>query len=186
MRIRAQYNMPTSLSFDEFYKEAAGSCTQYFKEQGLDVDPDEIWELYKKKLNEVVAEGIVPTVYDDALAVLHRLKQNGIRIAILSAHPQYNLTNEARSYGIDSLCDAIVGDQRDKTAGISNLLEELEVPISKSAYIGDTDHDMLAANRAGCSSLAVTTGYHTRERIATANPKAIYDSLTQLMHAVIA
>lgn len=54
--------------------------------------------------------------------------------------------------------------------------------ISKYAvyYIGDTIYDIQAAKKANVFSIAITAGYHLKERLQKENPDLIVESLKEL------
>jgi pyrophosphatase PpaX len=59
-------------------------------------------------------------------------------------------------------------------------LEKLGANARDAAYVGDTTVDVLAGRSAGMQTIAVTTGFHSRKRIAESNPDVIIDDLEAL------
>lgn len=58
--------------------------------------------------------------------------------------------------------------------------EAMGVAASTTAYVGDSPHDVDAANRAGALSIAAPWGVSTRDRLLEAQPHFILDSMADL------
>lgn len=63
---------------------------------------------------------------------------------------------------------------------VEKAMEILGVAPAETVFVGDMHFDVLAGKAAGVTTLAVTTGYQTREQLAALAPDGLYDSL----HAV--
>ena len=74
----------------------------------------------------------------------------------------------------------------DQTAGkpdplmLHELMEELNVPPERTLMIGDTTHDLLMAQNAGCASVGVSYGAHEPSSFAEFNPLHIAHSVAEL------
>lgn len=64
--------------------------------------------------------------------------------------------------------------------GIRYILKALDIPASRAIMVGDSTHDIHAAQQAGISSCAVTYGYRTREILEAAKPDYIIDNMLEL------
>lgn len=58
--------------------------------------------------------------------------------------------------------------------------EAMGIAADATAYVGDSPHDVDAANRAGALSIAAPWGVSTRDRLLEAQPHFILDSMTDL------
>jgi len=56
----------------------------------------------------------------------------------------------------------------------------LGVSAEEMAFVGDMDFDVKAAHAAGVRSIAVATGYMSREQLAALGPEAVFDDLGPL------
>ena len=63
-----------------------------------------------------------------------------------------------------------------KKEKIAHALEKYRIPRERAFYIGDTAGDVAEARAAGVRSVAVTWGWHSRERLAAAHPDFLIDS----------
>jgi phosphoglycolate phosphatase len=121
------------------------------------------------------------------------LKANGVRLAMLSG-----LRLESIHAIVDTLAfqdwDAIrssmlynaqAGDSR--AAGITALVQEFGVASSRTIYIGDTDHDVRQAKKAGVISAVVQTGGQAQKHLAkiqAQSPHHLLASFAELREVV--
>lgn len=141
---------------------------------------ERVREQYRLNFNAVTQAGILPQAYPDAFATLAYLAHSGKRIAILSSHPQGNLEHEAERYNLTPYLNRIDGDCRDKNLGIRAILKSTGVNPLRTAYFGDTTHDIKAAKSAEVMSVGLTTGYHTRDQLTKARPDLLLDRLSEI------
>lgn len=174
------YGLGQTLTFEEWYRSATVSVVEWFQDRGVQASAEEIIDQYKRRFNEVITNDSAPTVYPDALDVLHTLRERGARLAVLSAHPEYNLKKEADAYGFYDYFDLIVGDCRNKTEGLKELLKMMGANPGQSLYVGDTVYDVRAAKDTGMISAAVTTGYHSAEDLESENPDYLFHALSDM------
>ncbi len=105
--------------------------------------------------------------YDGILELLAKLKQRGIRLAVLSNKPDY---------AVKILCDRYFPGIFDKTYGFREgierkpapdavfaLLEELGVQRERAVYVGDSEVDVQTAKNAGLDMVIVEWGFRKRE-----------------------
>ena len=64
------------------------------------------------------------------------------------------------------------------------LMEEFRVLPSRTLMIGDTSHDLLMAQKAGCASIGVSYGAHNGESLEQYKPLMVAHSVKEL-HAWI-
>lgn len=63
---------------------------------------------------------------------------------------------------------------------LSELLQELQVPVERAVMIGDTTYDLAMAEAIGMASIGVTYGVHTAEQLLLHKPRALCDSVESL------
>ena len=61
----------------------------------------------------------------------------------------------------------------------------LGAPPEETVFVGDMHFDVLAGLAAGVTTLAVTTGYESREQLEALQPHAVYDSLFEVRDHVL-
>ncbi len=125
---------------------------------------------------------------------LTELKARGARLAVLSglrlesihailATLRFKDWDTVRS---SMLYNAQAGDSR--AAGIVALVQEFGVSPARTIYIGDTDHDVRQAKKAGVISAVVQTGGQAQKHLAkiqAENPHHLLSSFADLRAAVL-
>lgn len=166
------------LSFDEWLAASLVGAREFFESQGIAEDPDRLFEEYARLMGEVRTEGLFPVAYPDALPFLQAASQT-LRIVVLSSHPDALLRQESAEYGFEEYITKFVGNLQDKSSGIDSLAPSPEIRKT-CAYLGDSIFDVRFAKKSGVLSIAIPTGYHSRERLAGEHPDLLVDSLTKL------
>jgi phosphoglycolate phosphatase len=119
---------------------------------------DRFWTLFPYKVLGQIAP------FDGVEQALRDLKGRGVRLAVLSglrleaiesilstlAFRDWDAVRSSMMYPTES------GDSR--ALGITGLVEEFHVAPERTIYIGDTDHDVRQAKKAGVISAVVRTG----------------------------
>ncbi len=126
---------------------------------------------------------------------LHDLKRRGVRLAVLSglrleAIESILSTLSFRDWDVVRSCmmySTTSGDSR--ALGIGALVKEFGVAPDRTIYIGDTDHDVRQAKKAGVLSAVVKTGGQAVKylhKIQAQNPRYLLDSFAGLCRVVSA
>jgi len=148
---------------------------------------ERFWQLFPYQVLDQI------TPFDGVEEALHDLKRRGVRLAVLSG-----LRLEAIESILSTLAfrdwDAVrssltyATQSRDSRAlGIVALVEEFAVAPACTIYIGDTDHDVRQARKAGVLSAVVKTGGQARnhlDKIQAENPDHLLSSWPDLREAV--
>lgn len=181
-RMSLHYGVLPVEDMEEWLRSTARGPQEYFQERGVNATWDEIWNLYTTMFATVIAEGVKPTMYQDVPETLEYLKLRGRRLAVISAHPQNSLHQEATEYGIAPYFDYIIGSAANKTKAILRASAELQVPQYQMLYVGDTVSDVLAAHKVPTNAIALTRGYHSEDMLRPHNPLAIWPDLNPFRH----
>ncbi len=121
----------------------------------------------------------------------------GIRGVIATLAHQYSLVVVSSSeslliesylsaHDMDQEFEAILGCDVDtsKTKKIRHILEEYGTDAENAVMVTDTTGDIHEALAAGVQSIAVSWGFHTRDALVGANPRAVVDDPQALVQAV--
>ena len=141
----------------------------------------ELGQRYRHHFAQMMGE---LTLFDGALALLQDLKVAGYRLAVATGKSRAGLNEVLNSMDLKGVFD----DSRtaDETSGKPNpqmlfeLMAAAQVPPDRVLMVGDTSHDLLMANRAGCAGLGVTYGAHDAQSLAACHPKALVASVSEL------
>lgn len=180
MRLLEKYGR-SRINFSHWLPITKFSVVEFLESFGIYGNPQKILEEYRDILNAVRKEGIHPRVYSDAKQSLKNLVKKGIRLAVLSSHPEKNLKEEPKEYGLADFFEKFLGSSRDKTLGIVDILKGWNVSNKNVSYIGDTIYDIQAAKKANVFSIGITTGYYIKSRLLVEEPNLIVDSLKDLL-----
>jgi phosphoglycolate phosphatase len=125
---------------------------------GTDACHERFWQLFPC----AVLDRIAP--FDGVEEALQDLKKRGVRVAVLSGlqiEAIEGILSTLRFTAWDAVRSSMMyptesGDSR--ALGIIALIEEFGVAPGRTLYVGDTDHDVRQARRAGVVSAVVKTG----------------------------
>ena len=182
MRLLESYGKPR-MTFEEWLPRTTLSVREFLANNGITGEPEKFFEEYRLIFNKVRTEGIHPVVYADAKENLQKLKKSGKKLIVLSAHPEKNLREEAKEYGVEEYFISFTGNAKDKAQAIIEICKTMGVVPSPegAVYVGDTIYDIQAAKKAKVYSVGITTGYHSKERLLDENPHKVIESLSELL-----
>lgn len=167
------------MDFESWRPRTMLTAAQFLQAHGVQGTTEELSAWYEQELTLAKERGVVPTAYLDAHEILSFLVGMGLRISILSSHPEKHLRKEADEYGLTGFITNFVGDSKDKMADLDIMIAGFGIPVRKQALmVGDTIFDIQAGKAVGTLTAAVTSGYHSRERLVQENPDLLSDNLT--------
>jgi len=150
---------------------------RFYEKQGIKVEPEderERWErLFPKYYGRIKA-------FPFAKKTICRLKKQGKKVIVFSSHNQSLLEKEAEEYGLKGFIDFIYGGMDDKREKIVAMIARHEIEKKNTIFLGDMCHDIETAKHAGIRSVAVLSGYDTKERLEKAKPDFIIKDLGEL------
>ena len=155
---------PLTESFREFYGFSEERCLEavrYYREYYRD-------------------RGIYENcVYDGMEEVLKVLKQAGRHLVVATSKPEVFARQIISYFHLDPYFEYVAGMELDGGRGtkaevIEYALEACKVPDrTKVLMIGDREHDVLGAKKAGIDCLGVLYGFGTEEELLTAGASGI-------------
>ena len=163
---------PVYVSFREFY--------------GMnDKDAELGVKLFREKYeSETLTEA---PLYDGITQVLKKLKDNDIKLMVVTAKPTDMAEKVLSHVGIKDYFDCIIGAAREKKdSSKASLIEKAieasgQTDISQFIMIGDTHYDIDAAVTVGIDSIGATYGYGTYEEIKDAGATYIADTPSDIL-----
>jgi len=127
-------------------------------------------------------------LYPGIANMLDRLRDNNVRLAVLSNKPHDLTIATMRGFGIEDRFTAILGASEvfprkpDPTSAI-HLVKQLGVPDEHVLYVGDTPIDMQTAKAAKLAVAAVTWGFRSEAELRPYAPDHVVshpDEIIQL------
>ena len=103
-------------------------------------------------------------------------------LAIASSGHQKNIKNLLEDGGIKNLFNFVLANtSTDKEGMIREILHKSGLKPEETVMISDTVGDIIMAKKAGLRTLAVTWGFHSKNKLKNSNPYAIVKSFKELL-----
>lgn len=123
--------------------------------------------------------------YDGMIDTLQLLKERGYTLAVLSNKRDIFIQPMVKELLPDGLMTLSMGQsdelpKKPDPAVPLMIAKELGFAPEQTAFIGDSDTDMLTGNNAGMYAVACSWGYRTRDILATAGAQVIIDAPVDL------
>ncbi|MFC1857009.1 HAD family hydrolase [Thermodesulfobacteriota bacterium] len=133
--------------------------------------------------NHLIHTFLLPGVRE----TLQLLRNNGISIALATRRPRQVVFEQFQKFKIKEFFKVVVAFEdtgvekmKPHPAAVNMILEELEIPPKNCVLIGDSPIDADAGRAAGTGVFLLTTGPYGEEVLASKNPDAILQDLTDL------
>lgn len=143
-------------------------------------------EIYRERYAPIgIYENELYPGIEDMLA---GLKNRGYKIGIASSKPENFVKIVAEYFHIESYFDEIVGSEPE--GGRTNKTEVIEEALRRMGLtdhrdqvimVGDKEHDVFGARRAGLECIAVSYGYGTKKELENARPLKIVNSAEEIL-----
>lgn len=124
-------------------------------------------------------------LYGQARELLDALRQQGLRLAIVTAARTTKSNEFIERHKLDTHFEVVSGMQdgvQPKPAPdvVIRALERLGCKPENAIMVGDTTADIAAAHAAGVRCVSITHGFGTREEFEAAGADYIVDTLTEI------
>lgn len=144
---------------------------------------DDATELYRA-LFPIYEVGYV-TVFPDVTETLMSLKEKGIRMAVVTSRDTVSLKLIADRRELTPFFETYVTGAdgflpKPAPDMVLELLKRMKLKKDEVLVVGDTTFDIDMGNSAGCKTVAVTYGNHSRERLMDSNPTFVIDRFCKL------
>ena len=133
-------------------------------------------EIYRERYSE---NAVYPGIED----MLAQLEKKGYILAVASSKPEVYVRQILDHFGLTRYFTEIGGSElngrrTNKTEVIEDVLKRLNMDKHRDQVImvGDKEHDVYGARKAGLECIAVSFGYGTEEELKQAKPLKIVDS----------
>jgi phosphoglycolate phosphatase len=120
--------------------------------------------------------------FDGLIPVLDSLQKDHL-LAVISSNGSRTIRRMLERFGFDPYFEEVLGSDFlfSKKEKIDHALAKYGIPPERAFYIGDTTGDIVEARAAGIRTVAVTWGWHSRERLAAAHPDFLVDRPEDLL-----
>ncbi len=128
--------------------------------------------------------------YEGIIELLSSLKERGIKTAVVSNKADFAVKKLSKTYFGDLIEEALgeneEGGIRKKPAPDSLLavMERLGASREKTAYVGDSEVDILTAQNAGVPCISVTWGFKDREFLLENSGTKLIDEPLRILEEI--
>lgn len=141
--------------------------------------------LQGQDLKEVMTHSSYERVYEGMLDLIYQLsKKEDNVLGIATGRSGSSCLNFLQRYGLLkyflTIQNASTAAGKPSPEMIFNAMKQTGCSPLQTYMIGDTIFDMQMANAAGAKGLAITWGYHPKDRLQTMNPHEIISSVKDL------
>lgn len=181
--VMEQYGLEPKWSEDD-YRAFVGNGARLlidraFEHKLSDSDLDRALEIFKLKYNEILLDNAF--VYDGIKEALDKLKEQGIKIAVVTNKPHQSAVLMVESLFGKGYFDFIIGAVEDKPKkpdpySAKLVLEKFGCKGSEAMFFGDSDVDVYTAKNAGAEPIACSWGFRSFESLMSASPSVIIDN----------
>ena len=110
--------------------------------------------------------------YPGILPLMARLRERGVKQAIISNKPDPAVQELAKSY-FPGLLDSAVGEsptvrRKPNPDAVLAAVKQMGLTAADCVYVGDTEVDLATAKNAGMACIAVSWGFRSREQLLAA------------------
>ena len=151
-----------------------------FRTESFETVADAFMVRYRARFSEcLLREGVAD--------VLREAKRRGIVQTLLSVTRQDDLIGQAQAFGVAGFFSEILG--QDDSLCVSKIdrtktyMARLGIRPEDALFIGDTDHDVEAANAVGCPCALLCGGHQSREVLLRCGVP-VYESAEALGKAI--
>ncbi|MGZ5198748.1 MAG: HAD-IIIA family hydrolase [Telluria sp.] len=139
-----------------------------------DIDPALYPKLVERYRYHYLTKDHELVLFPGVRAMLDELSQEGYFLAVATGKSRVGLNRALNAVGLLSMFDATrCADEtfsKPHPAMLQELTRELGQDLRRTVMIGDTTHDLLMANNAGASGIAVEYGAHPVHQLEACKP----------------
>lgn len=126
--------------------------------------------------------------YDGIMKLLHDLRQNHVRLAVVSNKADFGVQTLCNQY-FEGMLDAAVGERQGiqkKPApdSVNEVLRQLGVSRNHAVYVGDSDVDIETAENAGMDCISVTWGFRDETFLKEHRAEILVDHPSDILNIV--
>lgn len=122
---------------------------------------------------------------DGAREAVELLRDQGFTLGIVSAASSAAVHHDLERLGFRNHFDLISGSADPKREAIALAARSTELPLSATAYVGDTEYDIHEAHAAGAMAIGFSGGYRPRDALVKAGADYVVGNMTELCSLVL-
>jgi len=174
-------NNVKELTLQEFKDEFVLPYYIFTKKYIPGKDPAELKKIFYEFYNK---NDFKSKAFKETKPLLEFLKKKQIKAIVLSAKHQLFVEKDLEENSIKSYFTAIYGSVTNKAEVINEIMKKHRFSPEETAYVGDMTHDIDAGKAGNVTTIAVLTGYQSKEKLQKSNPDYIINDLTELISLI--
>ena len=166
---RENWKQPPALFYQKYLPEgySEGERVKFFSEIQLDKDCPK------------------STPFSEAVELIHKCKERGYFLAVVSSDFPETLIPEVNEYGLQNIFNEIVTDADDKFESVQRIIKENNLDSQNTFFVGDSNHEIDVAKKVGIRSIAVTWGFTGEQKLRSRNPDYIVNNAQELENVIL-
>lgn len=176
--VLSQYGIP-ALDKDSFRAEFQLPYPDYYAWKTPGAPLQELENHYR---HAFAASSLRVTALPHAREFLAFCASRGIRCFILTSMDPKAFEEQARELGMFPCFEGIHSGIHNKEDYIPSLMQQHQLIPEETAFIGDMQHDIHAAHRAGITGIGVLTGYNNAAQLTESAPDLVVPNLAALQN----
>ena len=175
---------------EEISEDAARSVIGLGLQEAVErLHPDKEMSLVEKMADtyrhHYLHENDIPSnLFEGVTEMLAELKGKGFTLAIATGKSRSGLDHSIAEHDVAHYFSTTrcAGEYRSKPHPemLQGIVNDTRTKLEHTLMIGDSEHDLMMANNAGVSSVAVTHGAHTADRLMEHKPLLCLDRVSDL------
>lgn len=159
-----------------------------FEELNIPVqDLEEFISVYKKIYYDCMNLSVL---YEGTEEVINKLKENNYSISLLTTKGQDQAEFILNYFKIDIHFNYIMGrrpgiEHKPSPEPLIKICKDLNINLSETLMVGDSELDVLCGKNAGSKTCAVTYGYREKSLLESYNPDLIINKLEELIDKLL-
>lgn len=123
--------------------------------------------------------------FPDVVKLIHKCKEKGYFLAVVSSDFPETLFPEVRGYGLENIFKGIITDADDKLEPVQRIINENNLDPANTFFVGDSNHEIDVAKKTGIKSIAVTWGFSSENTLRARNPDYIVRNAQELENVIL-
>lgn len=170
-----------TISLKEMRKNWEAPYMRFFNKYMPDMTLEEERKSYKKAALLCPAQESCKGMVE----LLHKFRSEKINMAVLSAEPKEIIEEMIIRFGLNDVFNEIVVNIHDKSKIIADLIIRNNFNVEETIFIGDSTHEVEVGRLAGIKTGAVTWGVQIENKLRSAKPDFIMNSVEDLEEVIL-
>ena len=125
------------------------------------------------------------SAFPGMVEVIKSCKSNGMFLSVVSSDIAETLLLEVKEYGLEDMFNEIITDADDKFDSVQKLINDNNLHLQDTFFVGDSNHEIDVAQKVGIKSIAVTWGFTSKRKLKARNPDYIVDNVQELESIIL-